>query len=121
MHAREWKCEVPLNHRDGFMAYLYDTGIREATSTPGYQGVQIFLREIHDMAEITLITYWDKMSSTEAFAGEKRDKARLYPEDRQYHLEPDLSVKHYETFEHSLIPGLAFKRTSNPAYPDGRG
>jgi heme-degrading monooxygenase HmoA len=114
MYAREWRCRVPLNERDGFIAYLYETGIRETTATPGYQGAQIFLREIQGMAEITLITYWDDMSSIEAFAGEDIDKARLYPDDQKYHLEPDLTVNHYAVLEHSFIPGLTFKRPHNP-------
>ena len=109
MYAREWKCKVPLNNRDGFIAYLYDTGIRETSATHGYQGAQIFLREVQGKAEITLITYWDKLSSIEAFAGEEIEKARLYPEDHKYHLEPDLTVQHYEVFELSFIPGLTFK------------
>lgn len=110
MYAREWKCKVPLDHRDGFMAYLYDTGIRDTSATDGYQGAQIFLREVQGKAEITLITYWDKLSSIESFAGEEIGKARLYPEDYKYELEPDLTVQHYEVLEHNFIPNLTLKK-----------
>jgi len=110
MYAREWKCRVPLDYRDGFIAYLHDTGIRDTSATSGYQGAQIFLREVQGMSEVTLITYWDKLSSIEAFAGGEIEKARLYPEDHKFHLEPDLTVNHYEVLEHSFVPELLIRK-----------
>ncbi|MBN2427478.1 MAG: antibiotic biosynthesis monooxygenase [Deltaproteobacteria bacterium] len=105
MVAREWKCKVPLEKCQGFIAYLNETGVRDTSSTPGYQGAQIFRRDLDAKAEITLITYWDKLASIKAFAGEDIDRARLYPEDYKYDLEPDPSVRHYEVVEHAFGPG----------------
>ena len=48
----------------------------------------------------THITYWDKLESIKAFSGNDISRARLYPEDEVYELEPDLSVQHYEVIEH---------------------
>jgi heme-degrading monooxygenase HmoA len=106
MIAREWKCRVPENHSEGFTAYLHDTGIRDSSETPGFLGAQIFRRLLPDKVELTLITYWDKLESIKAFAGNDIEKARLYPEDGVYELEPDVFVRHYEVVEHQLNSGV---------------
>lgn len=102
MIAREWKCRVPENHYDGFISYLYQTGIKDSSITPGFVGAQVFRRPLQGKVEIVLITYWDSLSSIKAFAGEEINQARLYPEDYAYELEPDLFVKHYEVIEHQF-------------------
>ncbi|MBV1789633.1 antibiotic biosynthesis monooxygenase [Marinobacterium sp. D7] len=102
MIAREWKCRVPLTHSEGFTAYLYETGIKDSSSTPGYLGAQIFRRALTGKVELTLITYWDELESIKAFAGDDIEQARLYPEDEVYELEPDLSVQHYEVIEYRV-------------------
>jgi heme-degrading monooxygenase HmoA len=102
MIAREWKCRVPEVHSAGFTAYLYETGIKDSSATPGFFGAQIFRRTLADTVELTLITYWDKLESIKAFSGNDISQARLYPEDEVYELEPDLSVQHYEVIEHQF-------------------
>lgn len=103
MIAREWKCRVPEKHSEGFIAYLYQTGIKDSSITPGFVDAQIFRRSLPGKVEIVLITYWDNLSSIKAFAGEEIDQARLYPEDYAYELEPDFFVKHYEVIEHQFV------------------
>lgn len=100
MYAREWKCKVPLKKCDGFIDYLYQTGVKDTSLTPGFIGAQIFQRQMDRKAEITFITYWDKLSSIEAFAGADISKAKLYPEDHKFELEPELTVQHYEVLAH---------------------
>lgn len=104
MITREWKCRVPEAHGEGFTAYLYETGIKDSSATPGFLGAQIFRRPLSGKIELTLITYWDSLDSIKAFAGDDISQARLYPEDEVYELEPDLSVQHYEVIEHQLWP-----------------
>ncbi|PFG52668.1 hypothetical protein ATG98_1729 [Marinobacter sp. LV10R520-4] len=103
MIAREWKCRVPECHSAGFTAYLYESGIKDASSTPGFRGAQIFRRTLAHKVELTLITYWEKLQSIKAFAGNDISQARLYPEDEVYELEPDFSVQHYEVIEHQFL------------------
>ncbi|MEX2473723.1 antibiotic biosynthesis monooxygenase [Marinobacter sp.] len=102
MIAREWKCRVPEVHAEGFTAYLYKTGIKDSSATPGFLGAQILRRSLAGKVELTLLTYWDKLESIKAFAGNDISQARLYPEDEVYELEPDLSVQHYEVIEHQF-------------------
>ncbi|MCL1488212.1 MAG: antibiotic biosynthesis monooxygenase [Marinobacter sp.] len=97
---------MPEAHNEGFTAYLYETGVKDSSATPGFLGAQIFRRSLTGKIELTLITYWDKLESIHTFAGHDISQARLYPEDEVYELEPDLSVQHYEVIEHRFSPEL---------------
>lgn len=103
MYAREWKCRLPLDKRDGFIGYLCETGVKETSALAGFQGCQILARELDGRAEVTLITYWDDMSSIKAFAGEDISQAKLYPEDAKYGLEPELTVRHYQVIGRRFV------------------
>lgn len=103
MYAREWKCRVPREKCDAFIDYLYATGVKDTSSTPGFNGAQIFRRDIDGKCEVILMTYWDMLSSIEAFAGADINKAKLYPEDHHYEIEPELTVQHYEVLEHTFV------------------
>jgi heme-degrading monooxygenase HmoA len=103
MFAREWKSRCPLKHKEGFIKYLYETGVKDTSATKGYKGSQILTRDLEDKVEIILISYWDTLDSIKAFAGEDIGVAKLYPEDEKYELDPDTFVLHYEVIENTLI------------------
>ncbi|WP_434362860.1 antibiotic biosynthesis monooxygenase [Parasalinivibrio latis] len=103
MYAREWKTRCPKHQKDGFIRYLYQTGIRETAMTDGFLGAQIMVRDWQDSSEVTLITFWDNLECIKAFAGEDISIARLYPEDEVFELDPDPFVFHYEVVEHTYI------------------
>ncbi|MGH1540007.1 MAG: antibiotic biosynthesis monooxygenase [Arenicella sp.] len=101
MFAREWKARCPKHKKEGFIDYLYETGVKDTSATSGFFGAQILLREFGDKVEVTLISYWASLEAIEAFAGKDISVARLYPEDDQYELEPDAFVNHYEVIENT--------------------
>ena len=103
MYAREWKARCPESKKDSFIDYLYKTGVKDTSATPGFQGAQIFVRSIAENVEVTLISYWDSLESIKAFSGDDISVAKLYPEDYQYDLEPDDFVSHYEVVENQWI------------------
>jgi heme-degrading monooxygenase HmoA len=103
MFAREWKARTPYKHKEAFIKYLYETGVKDTSSTKGYKGSQILTRDLENSVEIILISYWDNLESIKAFAGEDIEIAKLYPEDEKYELEPDNFVLHYEVVENSFI------------------
>lgn len=103
MYAREWKARCPNSKKDGFVAYLYKTGVKDTSSTPGFHGAQIFSRPLDGKSEVTFISYWESLESIKAFAGEEISMAKLYPEDFKYELEPDNFVNHYEVLENKWL------------------
>ncbi|OLQ86677.1 antibiotic biosynthesis monooxygenase [Vibrio ponticus] len=103
MIAREWKATCPKQYAEGFIAYLYETGIKDTSSTAGFVGAQILNRDLGDEVEITLLSYWQDLECIKAFAGEDIGVAKLYPEDDKYHLNPDRHVNHYEVRENMWL------------------
>jgi heme-degrading monooxygenase HmoA len=103
MIAREWKGRCPKKHAEGFIKYLYKTGIKDTSKTEGFLGAQIFNREVNNKVEIKLITYWVDYDSIKTFAGEKIEKAKLYPKDAKYKVKPDYKVSHYKVEENYWI------------------
>ncbi len=103
MIAREWKARCPKAYQEGFIAYLYETGIKDTSGTKGFLGAQILTRELDEQAEITLLTYWENLECIKAFAGEDIGVAKLYPQDEQYRLVPDRHVNHYEVIENRWL------------------
>lgn len=103
MIAREWKAKCPKQNEEGFIAYLYETGVKDTSKTDGFLGAQIFNRDVSDGAEITLITYWVDVESIKAFAGEDIGVAKLYSEDDKYELQPDHHVNHYKVRENMWV------------------
>lgn len=105
MIAREWKAKCPKEHEEGFISYLYETGIKDTSSTKGFLGAQIFNRDtdLANEVEVTLITYWKALECIKAFAGENINVAKLYPEDETYKLKPDDFVIHYKVRENTWL------------------
>lgn len=99
MIAREWKTRCPEQFKESFIQYLYQTGVSDASKTPGFKELKILSRTLGEHAEIILVTYWDCYDSIKAFAGEDISIAKLYPEDGRYHIDPDTHVTHYEVVE----------------------
>ncbi|MGE4292889.1 MAG: antibiotic biosynthesis monooxygenase [Desulfovibrio sp.] len=105
MIAREWRCRCPKSQREGFLAHLRSTGVKDTSATPGFRGEQILERDQGNTVEITLISYWNRLEDIVAFAGEDIAMARLYPGDEAFEIVPDHTVRHYEVLEQRFTPG----------------
>lgn len=106
MIAREWRCLCPTRNREGFLKHLRLTGVREAKTTRGYLGHKILERldatcpnGRSGSVELALITYWADWESVRAFAGDRPERAVLYPGDERFEIVPDKHVQHYEVLE----------------------
>ncbi len=100
MILREWRCRCPVEHGEGFLAWLRETGLRDALALPACRGAQILTRDLDNgRVEITLQTCWDSLEAIHAYAGEDIEQARLYPGDERYAIEPELTVRHYRVAE----------------------
>jgi len=96
MIARYWSGEVPASRADDYQRYLEKTGIRELNATPGNRGVYVLRRTKGDRTEFVFVSLWESLDAIRAFAGEDVERARYYPEDREYLLEMSPGVKHYQ-------------------------
>ena len=71
------------------------TGMAEYRSAGQSERLDATTRRRRSLRIITF-TLWDSRDSIRAFAGEDIDQAVFYPEDDNFLIERDLSVRHYE-------------------------
>jgi heme-degrading monooxygenase HmoA len=96
MIARTWHGRVAAERADDYYQYLLRTGVADYKATPGNHGVLVLRRLEGDVAHFVLTTVWDSVESVQAFAGDRYEQARYYPEDDGYLLEREPNVMHAE-------------------------
>jgi heme-degrading monooxygenase HmoA len=96
MIARLWHGAVLAKQGDAYMRYLEETGIPDSRATPGNRGVYVLRRQEGDAAHFLFVSLWESREAIRAFAGEDIELARYYPEDREFLLELEPTVTHYE-------------------------
>jgi heme-degrading monooxygenase HmoA len=94
--ARVWHGVTPAERAEAYTAYLEQTGVRECRATPGNRGVYVLRRIQNDRAGFTFISLWESVDAIRSFAGEDYQKAHYYPEDRDFLIELEPFVEHYD-------------------------
>jgi heme-degrading monooxygenase HmoA len=102
MIARQWHGKLPSEKAAAYHAYLLQTGLPDYASIPGNRGVLLLKREEQDITHFYTLTYWDNIDAIKQFAGEDYQRARYYPADKDYLLELEPLVTHYEVLEYKL-------------------
>jgi heme-degrading monooxygenase HmoA len=100
--ARIWHGVTAAERADEYAAYLGETGVRECRATPGNRGVYVLQRIHNGRAEFTFVSIWESFEAIRRFAGEDYEKARYYPEDREFLLELEPFVEHYDIVARDL-------------------
>ncbi len=96
MIVRMWHGRVPTEKAAAYRAFLNARAIPDYQSVPGNLGVYILERPEGDVTHFITLTYWESMDAIRTFAGEDVEKAKYYPEDKDYLLEFEPRVVHYE-------------------------
>ncbi len=102
MIARIWHGTTTIQDYEAYTDFMKSRAIPDYKKTEGFVKLT-FLRRIEDtIGHFTLITFWETMEVIENFAGEDLEKAKYYPEDRNFLLEFEEKVTHYEVFSGSM-------------------
>ena len=94
--ARIWRGVTPKSKSAEYLAYLKKTGVKDYRKTRGNMGVTILVRHAEKETEFIIISLWKSMNAIKKFAGDDAEKARYYPKDREFLLELEPKVKHYD-------------------------
>ncbi len=98
MIVRLWHGRVDASKANEYAVFMKERAEPNYSSVDGLQKL-LFLRKIEtNVAHFLLVTYWDSMDSVKAFAGERPEKAKYYPEDDQFLLEKEETSALYEVF-----------------------
>jgi len=94
--ARIWKGRTLESKADEYEAYLNQSGISKIRATPGNLGAYVLRRTSDGKTEFVVISLWESLDAVRRFAGPDYQKAVILPKDRQYLLEVEPNVVHYE-------------------------
>jgi len=100
MLARIWRGRVPAGKTEAYLQYLNDTGIKDYQATEGNRGVFVLHRSEAGITEFVILTLWDSLEAIRRFAGPEPEKPVYYPEDKDFLLEFEPRVAHYEVEAH---------------------
>jgi heme-degrading monooxygenase HmoA len=98
--TRIWHGKTKAEHADVYQKYVEDTGMREYRVVKGNLSAKMLKRIDGGVCHFLTVTEWDSYESIRAFAGDDYQKAKYYPEDKDFLLEFEEFVSHYETFEY---------------------
>lgn len=98
MIARIWHGRTRAADAGRYLEFLKQRAIADYKSVPGNQGVYLLRRVEGEQAHFLTLTFWESRQAIEGFAGAEIDKAKYYPEDKDFLLEFEPTVTHYEVF-----------------------
>ncbi len=96
MIARIWHGRTPMEKADAYSAFLNERAIPDYRGTPGNLAVHILRRDERDTAHFCTLTLWESLDAIRNFAGSVVEKAKYYPEDREFLLEFEPNVTHWD-------------------------
>lgn len=95
MIARMWRGRTKAEVLDEYAAYVRQTGFKGLRGKEENRGAMVLARQVGDEAEFLVVSLWDSMEDIKAFAGQDTERAVYYPDDDQFLLEMERSVRHY--------------------------
>jgi heme-degrading monooxygenase HmoA len=94
--ARIWRGRTLAAKADEYQSYLDKSGISRVRATPGNLGVTVLRRNDGEKTEFLVLSVWESVDAIKKFAGDDYQKAVILPRDREYLLEVEPNVLHYE-------------------------
>ena len=102
--ARIWRGRTLAAKADEYQSYLDTSGISRIRATPGNLGVTVLRRNDAGESEFLVMSLWESVDAIKKFAGEDYQKAVILPRDREYLLEVEPNVLHYEIVKEDRKP-----------------
>lgn len=95
--ARMWRGRVPSNRADEYAKYLDTEGVQKLRAIKDNMGAQMFRRDLGDKStEFVVISYWPSRDAIHAYAGADIDKVHDLPRDKEFLIDPEKTVRHYD-------------------------
>ena len=96
MVVRIWRGRVPREKAEAYAHFLAERAVPDYRSVPGNLGVYVLRRELGEAVEFSTLTFWRDLEAVKAFAGEDYERAKYYPEDKDFLLDFPEEVEHFE-------------------------
>ena len=96
MIVRMWHGRVPTSKAQAYRVFLNERAIPDYQSVEGNISVTILERKEEEITHFITMTFWENLDVIKSFAGDDADLAKYYPEDKDFLLEFEPQVVHYE-------------------------
>jgi heme-degrading monooxygenase HmoA len=96
MIARIWHGRTLTSKADAYEKYLNASGVERIRKTQGNHGVEILRRTSGPRTDFVVISYWESIDAVKRFAGPDFEKAVILDRDREFLVEVEPNVLHYE-------------------------
>ncbi len=107
MIARIWHGMTNASDSEAYEKLLNRTGVPDSRATKGNQGVYVLRKIENDRTHWLFISLWESFDAIKKFAGADVEKARYYEEDKNFLLDFEPNVAHYEVL---VKPGRSSKK-----------
>lgn len=101
MIVRMWHGRVKKSKAQAYREFLNNRAIPDYQSVPGNISVHILERQDGEVTHFMTRTFWQNRDVITGFAGDDPEVAKYYPEDKDFLLEFEPTVVHYEVVGHS--------------------
>ena len=96
MIVRMWHGRVSAEKASAYREFLKQRAIPDYQSVAGNINVYILERGEGEITHFVTMTFWENMDVIRGFAGQDVERAKYYPEDKDFLLEFEPTVVHYE-------------------------
>src|SRR5579864_4696935 len=96
MIVRIWRGVTPAEKAEQYLEYLMETGVKDYSAVAGNRGVQVLRRTYEGKTEFLLLSFWESYEAIRAFAGDDLERSVYYDKDKEFLLELEAKVTHYE-------------------------
>ena len=95
--ARMWRGRVPTARANEYEHYLDTEGVQKLRAIKDNLGAQMFRRDLGDNStEFVVISYWPSRDAIRAYAGADIEKVHDLPRDKEFLIDPEKTVRHYD-------------------------
>ena len=99
MVVRMWHGRVSTAKARAYREFLSARAIPDYRGVPGNVSVQILERPDGEITHFVTLTVWTGREAIRAFAGSDIERAKYYLEDREFLLEQEPHVVHYDVVD----------------------
>ncbi len=96
MIVRLWHGRVPASKTEAYREFTVRRAIPDYRAVPGNISVHVLERPEGAVTHFMTLTFWESLESIRGFAGDPVENAKYYPEDKDFLLEFEPKVAHYE-------------------------
>ena len=101
MIVRMWHGKVPTSKAAAYRSFTNGRAIPDYRSVKGNLNVYVLERPEGEITHFITLTFWESLESIKGFAGDDVEAAKYYPEDKDFLLEFEPKVAHYEVVGHA--------------------